>query len=144
MLESTAEQWISIVIGAWLIVSPWILGFSDRCSLKWSSILSGTVLVLIGTWTLFEKHEATKYKIKTMAKVTIYSTPTCVYCKMAKDFFVKNNVSYEEHDAAADVVARKEMFDKTHQMGVPVITIDDKTIVGFDKGTLEEALGLAK
>ena len=77
-----------------------------------------------------------------MAKVTIYSTPTCVYCKMAKDFFAKNNVAYEEHDVAADIAARKEMFDKTHQMGVPVITIDDKTIVGFDKGTLEEALGL--
>ena len=77
-----------------------------------------------------------------MAKVTIYSTPTCVYCKMAKEFFAKNNIAYEEHDVAADTAARKEMFDKTHQMGVPVIVVDDKVIVGFDKGTLEEALGI--
>lgn len=79
-----------------------------------------------------------------MPKVTIYSTPTCVYCKMAKEFFAKNNIAYEEHDVASDVVARKEMFDKTHQMGVPVILVGDKIIVGFDKETLEEELGLKK
>ncbi len=77
-----------------------------------------------------------------MAKVTIYSTPTCVYCKMAKEFFAEHNIAYEEHDVAADTAARKEMFDKTHQMGVPVITVDEKVIVGFDKGTLEAALGI--
>jgi glutaredoxin-like YruB-family protein len=77
-----------------------------------------------------------------MAKVTIYSTPTCVYCKMAKEFFKQNGVVYEEHDVAADTVARKEMFDKTHQMGVPVIMVDKEIIVGFDKGALEKALGL--
>ena len=77
-----------------------------------------------------------------MAKVTIYSTPTCVYCKMAKEFFAKNNVAYEEHDVAGDENARNEMFSKSHQMGVPVIDIDGKIIVGFDKKTLEEALGI--
>lgn len=77
-----------------------------------------------------------------MAKVTIYSTPTCVYCKMAKEFFAKHNIAYEEHDVAADTAARKEMFDKSHQMGVPVIVVDDKVTVGFDKGTLEKALKL--
>jgi glutaredoxin 3 len=77
-----------------------------------------------------------------MAKVTIYSTPTCVYCKMAKEFFAKNNIAYEEHDVASDAAARKEMFDKTHQMGVPVIVIDKEVIIGFDKGALETALGL--
>jgi glutaredoxin-like YruB-family protein len=77
-----------------------------------------------------------------MAKVTIYSTPTCVYCKMAKEFFAKNNIVYEERNVAADEVARNEMFAKSHQMGVPVIDIDGKIIVGFDKKTLEEALGI--
>jgi glutaredoxin-like YruB-family protein len=77
-----------------------------------------------------------------MAKVTIYSTPTCVYCKMAKEFFAKNKVAYEEHDVAGDENARNEMFSKSHQMGVPVIDIDGKIIVGFDKKTLEEALGI--
>jgi len=77
-----------------------------------------------------------------MAKVIIYSTPTCVYCKMAKEFFAKNSVVYEEHDVAADETARNEMFMKSHQMGVPVIDIGGKIIIGFDKGTLEEALGI--
>ena len=79
-----------------------------------------------------------------MAKITIYSTPTCVYCKMAKEYFKENGIVYEEHDVAADAVARKEMFDKTHQMGVPVITVDEQVIVGFDKETLEKALGIKK
>ncbi len=77
-----------------------------------------------------------------MKKVTIYSTPTCVYCKMAKDFFAKNNIAYEEYDVLSDLAARKEMFDKTHQMGVPVIVVGEETIVGFDKKILEDALGI--
>ena len=59
-----------------------------------------------------------------MPKVTIYSTPTCAYCKMAKEFFAKNNIAYKEHDVATDEAARNEMFSKSHQMGVPVIDID--------------------
>ncbi len=79
-----------------------------------------------------------------MASVKIYSTPTCVYCKMAKDFFAANNVSYEDFNVAADQNARAEMFAKSHQMGVPVIDIDGKIIVGFDKKTLEDLLAAGK
>ena len=75
-----------------------------------------------------------------MANVTIYSTPTCVYCRMAKDFFAKNNIAYEEHDVASDQKAREDMFAKSHQMGVPVIDVDGQIIVGFDKKTLEDLL----
>lgn len=78
----------------------------------------------------------------TMKKVIIYSTPTCVYCKMAKDFFVKNGVAYEEYNVAADEKARAEMFEKSHQMGVPVIDIEGNIVVGFDKKTVEDILGL--
>jgi glutaredoxin-like YruB-family protein len=77
-----------------------------------------------------------------MKKVTIYSTPTCVYCKMAKEFFSKNNVAYEERNVASDLAARKEMVDKSHQMGVPVIDIDGTVVVGFDQKTIEGFLGL--
>jgi glutaredoxin 3 len=79
-----------------------------------------------------------------MAKVTIYSTPTCVYCKMAKEFFAKNNVAYEEHDVASDMKAREEMVNKSHQLGVPVIDIDNNIVVGFDQKTIEGLLGLKK
>lgn len=79
-----------------------------------------------------------------MAKVTIYSTPTCVYCKMAKEFFKKNSVAYEEHDVASDMKAREEMVNKSHQLGVPVIDIDNNIVIGFDQRTIEGLLGLKK
>ncbi len=77
-----------------------------------------------------------------MKKVTIYSTPTCTYCNMAKDFFNKNNIQYEAVDVASDVARRKEMIDKSGQMGVPVILVDDEIIVGFDKSRLSELLSI--
>jgi glutaredoxin-like YruB-family protein len=77
-----------------------------------------------------------------MAKVTIYTTPSCVYCKMAKEFFAKNNVVYEEKNVAINAVARDEMIAKSGQMGVPVIEIDGAIIIGFDQPKLNSALGL--
>ncbi len=79
-----------------------------------------------------------------MPQITIYSTPTCVYCRMAKEYFKKSDVAYTEHDVASDLAARKDMFDKSHQMGVPVIDIDGKIIVGFDQHAIDEALGAKK
>lgn len=79
-----------------------------------------------------------------MSKVIIYSTPVCVYCKMAKEFFAKNNVAYEEHDVASDMKAREEMVEKSGQLGVPVIDIDNNIVIGFDQKTLEDLLGLKK
>ena len=73
-------------------------------------------------------------------KVTIYSTPTCMYCMMAKEFFRKYGVRYVEHDVANDDNARKEMFEKSHQMGVPVIDVDGEIFVGFNRKTLAQAL----
>ncbi|NQV88208.1 MAG: glutathione S-transferase N-terminal domain-containing protein [Parcubacteria group bacterium] len=77
-----------------------------------------------------------------MKKVTIYSTPTCSYCNMAKEFFNANKISYEAYDVASDSAKRQEMIDKSGQMGVPVILIDDEIIVGFDKGKLSQLLGV--
>lgn len=77
-----------------------------------------------------------------MKKVNIYTTPTCVYCKMAKEFFQKHDIKYEEHDVSNDENARKEMVDKSHQLGVPVIDIDGEMFVGFDKDALSKALDI--
>ena len=79
-----------------------------------------------------------------MAQVKIYSTPTCVYCKMAKEFFTKNGVEYTEFNVSQDEKALHEMVEKSHQMGVPVIDIDGEVFVGFDKPGLEKALKLPK
>jgi len=77
-----------------------------------------------------------------MKKVIIYSTPTCHYCKMTKEFFKEKNVAYEEHDVSVDLERRKEMVDKSGQLGVPVIDIEGNIIVGFDKPTVSKLLGV--
>ncbi|MBW3020135.1 glutaredoxin family protein [Candidatus Woesearchaeota archaeon] len=75
-------------------------------------------------------------------KVKVYSTPTCPYCHMAKDFLKENKVEFEDIDVAADVKARNEMIDKSGQMGVPVIQIGNEYIVGFNKERVKELLHL--
>ena len=77
-----------------------------------------------------------------MKNVTIYSTPSCHFCHMAKDFFKTNNIAYSEFNVASDLQKRKEMVEKSGQMGVPVIVIDDQIIVGFNKPTIAELLGV--
>ncbi|MAG77925.1 NrdH-redoxin [archaeon] len=77
-----------------------------------------------------------------MAKVTVYSTPTCPYCVMVKKFLKDNNVEFEEIDVAADQEKAKLMVEKSGQMGVPVVEVDDEIVIGFDKEKLKELLKL--
>jgi glutaredoxin-like YruB-family protein len=77
-----------------------------------------------------------------MKNVIIYSTPTCVYCTAAKDFFNEKKVKFTEYNVASDTERRKEMVDKTGQMGVPVIIIGDEAVVGFDQNKIVELLGI--
>jgi len=75
-------------------------------------------------------------------QVLIYSTPTCHYCNMAKEFFKANNVEYTEYNVAEDADKRGEMVDKSGQMGVPVIFIGEDMTIGFNEGKLKGELGL--
>ena len=61
---------------------------------------------------------------------------------MAKEFFQKNNVPYQEFNVASDDAAREEMVQKSHQMGVPVIDIEGEIFVGFNRNELARALGI--
>ena len=79
-----------------------------------------------------------------MKKVSIYSTPTCHFCQMAKEFFKENNIPYEEFNVGADQARRTEMIQKSGQMGVPVIEIDGDILVGFNQAKLEELLDIKK
>ena len=74
--------------------------------------------------------------------VTIYSTPTCHFCHAAKEFFDANKITYTDHNVASDIEKRKEMVEKSGQMGVPVISIGDKLVVGFDEDQLRELLNI--
>lgn len=78
-----------------------------------------------------------------MKKVSIYTTPTCGYCKMAKDFFTEKGVAYDEYNVGTDLEKRKEMVEKSGQMGVPVIFVDNDMVIGFDKAKLASLLGIA-
>ncbi len=77
-----------------------------------------------------------------MHNIIIYSTPTCHFCHNAKEFFKENNVQFTDRDAATDVQARNEAINKSGQMGVPVIDIDDTIIVGFDEPKIRQLLGI--
>lgn len=77
-----------------------------------------------------------------MKPVAIYTTETCGYCKMAKEFFQKNNVEFQEFDVGKDLAKRQEMIEKSGQMGVPVISVGADMIVGFNKARLAELLNI--
>ena len=78
----------------------------------------------------------------TKAQVTIYSTPTCHFCHAAKDFFTANSVAFTDYNVGTDLAKRKEMIEKSGQMGVPVITVGKDLIVGFDEPKLRELLAI--
>lgn len=77
-----------------------------------------------------------------MKNVTIYSTPACTYCKMAKDFMTSKGIAYTEINVAADIEKRKEMIELTGQMGVPVIDVEGQIMVGYEESQLAAALGI--
>ena len=78
----------------------------------------------------------------TTPNVIIYSTPSCHFCHMAKDYFNENNIKYTEYNVASDLDKRKEMVEKSGQMGVPVIIIGDQLTVGFNQPKIAQLLGL--
>lgn len=75
-------------------------------------------------------------------KVIVYSTPVCPYCDFAKQFLKENNIDFEVIDVSKDQDKAQEMIQKSGQMSVPVIDVDGKIVVGFNKAKLKELLGL--
>ena len=74
--------------------------------------------------------------------VTIYTTNTCHFCHMAKEYFKEKNVQYEEINVTGNVEKQKELVQKSGQFGVPVIFVDDKMILGFDRDKINNLLDL--
>ena len=85
-----------------------------------------------------------------MKNVVIYSTPTCHFCHMAKEFFTEHGVQFTDYNVATDMEKRTEMIEKSGQMGVPVIVVTDTEnpgkeadlIIGFDERTLRHVLDI--
>jgi glutaredoxin 3 len=74
--------------------------------------------------------------------VTVYSTPTCSFCRAAKQYLQQRSIPFRDVDVSRDTRAAAEMVRKTGQSGVPVIDVNGRTIVGFDKTRLNAALGI--
>jgi glutaredoxin 3 len=72
--------------------------------------------------------------------VILYSTQSCPYCHMARDYLKELKVEFDNKDVGSDEAAAKEMIDKSQQMGVPVIEVGDTVIVGFDRDAVRKAL----
>ena len=78
-------------------------------------------------------------------KIKVFTTPTCRFCNMVKDFFKKHNIKYTEHDVSKNKNAAMEMIEKSGQQGVPVILIDsnwDDFVLGFNEPKLRRLLGI--
>ena len=69
--------------------------------------------------------------------IKVYSTPTCPYCKMAKEYLSSKGIAYEDIDVSTDNTAAEEMVKVSGQMGVPVVVIDGQSVVGFDKARID-------
>ncbi|OGN19361.1 MAG: NrdH-redoxin [Candidatus Yanofskybacteria bacterium RIFCSPLOWO2_02_FULL_45_10] len=75
-------------------------------------------------------------------KIEIFTTPTCAYCKLAKEYFKSLNLPYEEYNVFLDEKRRNEMIGLTGQMGVPVLRINGQVVLGFNKMLINKALGI--
>ena len=75
-------------------------------------------------------------------KIILFTTPTCSYCRIAKQHFKQHRIRFKEIDVTKDERAAKDMVRRTGQQGVPVILIDNKPFVGFDKNKINRYLGI--
>lgn len=80
--------------------------------------------------------------VTTNKSITIYSTPTCHFCHMVKEYLSDKGIAYTDHNVAVDLEKRQEMMEKSGQMGVPVIFIGDDMVIGFDKAKIDALLGI--
>ncbi len=80
--------------------------------------------------------------IASQPKVIIFSTPTCSFCNLAKRYFKEKNIRFTNVDVSRDQSAARDMMRRTGQMGVPVILINNKAVVGFDKNKINQMLNI--
>ncbi len=78
------------------------------------------------------------------SRVRVFTTPTCPWCSRTKAYLRQRGVAFREVDVSRDQAAARDLVRRTGQMGVPVVEIDGKTIVGFDRAQIDRRLGLAR
>lgn len=75
-------------------------------------------------------------------KVIVFSTPTCTFCNQVKRYFREKNIKFTDVDVSRDQSAARDMMRRTGQMGVPVILIDNKPVIGFDRNKINQMLNI--
>lgn len=80
--------------------------------------------------------------MSTQKKVKVFSTPTCPYCHMAKDYLKDKKVEFEDVDVSKDQALAMQMVEKSGEMGVPQLWIDDEVVIGFNKPVIDQLLSL--
>jgi glutaredoxin-like YruB-family protein len=80
---------------------------------------------------------------KKQPRVIVFSTPTCSYCNMAKQYFRQHRIRFKDVDVSRDQAAARDLVRRSGQMGVPVIDIGGRVIVGFDKPKINQMLGIS-
>ncbi len=81
---------------------------------------------------------------QTTKKVEIFSTPTCHFCHMAKEWLAAKSIPFVDYNVGQDLEKRKEMMEMTGQLGVPVIKIGDEVMIGFNPSHMAKLLGIAE
>ena len=76
--------------------------------------------------------------------VKLYSTPSCAYCNMIKNYFNERHVKYTEYNVENDSKKLEELVHKTRQTSVPVVDFDGSIILGFDRNRLDRLINNAK
>ena len=92
---------------------------------------------------MVKKFNSKKLSDSKKFNVMVYRTQSCPYCHMVEEFLKENKIKYKSIDVGRDQKAAQEMIQKSGQMGVPVIDINGKIIVGFDKTALRKTLGIS-
>jgi glutaredoxin 3 len=90
-----------------------------------------------------DTHATDTNTINEEKKVEIYSTPSCHFCHMAKDWLTEKNIPFVDYNVGEDKEKRKEMVEMTGQLGVPVIKIGDEIMIGFNQEQMAKILEVA-
>ena len=80
---------------------------------------------------------------KRQPKVLVFTTPTCPWCVRVKRYLTEQKITFREVDVSRDQAAAKDLVRRTGQMGVPVVEIDGRPVIGFDKPRIDRMLGLS-
>jgi len=81
---------------------------------------------------------------KTYSKVIVFSTPTCSFCKKAKQYLRQNNIHFKDVNVLKDDAAARDMERRSGQRGAPVLDIGGKVVVGFDRSVIDRLLYIIK